>query len=136
MAPRRPAYALVELVVVIVLVGLSIPFFMTLFSEAARTSARPDLHLVALNLAREKLEILSADKHNPSRGYAYLTAANYPDESPVSGFLMNRTVSFTDVASTDLSTVQSGSGFRKALVTVSWQNGGERAELVTVFTRH
>ena len=136
MNPRRTAYALVELVVVIVLVGLSIPFFMTLLAEAARTSARPDLHLVALNLAREKLEILSADKHNPSRGYAYLTAANYPDDSPVTGFLMNRSVSFTDVAFSDLSTVQSGSGFRKALVTVSWQNGGERAELATVFTLH
>lgn len=136
MGARRPANALVELVVVVTLLGLSIPFFMRLFAEAARTSARPDLHTVALNLARERLETLSADKHNPSRGYAYLTAGNYPDESPVSGFLMSRSVAFTDVSPDDLSTVQAGSGFRKAVVTVSWQGGGERAQLSTVFTRH
>ena len=136
MLERRPAYVLVELIVMVTLIGLSIPFFMALFAEAGRTSARPDLEAVAQNLAREKLEILSADKHNPSRGYAYLVSANYPAESPVTGFLMGRSVAFTDVSSADLSTVQSGSGFRKAVVTVSWQGGAETATLSTVFTRH
>lgn len=133
---RRGAYALIELVVVITLLGLSLPYFMTLFAEASRTSARPDLQVIALNLAREKMETLSADKHNPARGYAYLTAANYPDESPVSGFLMSRSVAFTDVSGSDLSTAQAGSGFRKAVVTVSWEGGAERARLSAVFTRH
>ncbi len=127
---------MIELVFTIVLVALAFPPLLNVFVHTGRSSARPDLQVAAMNLAREKMEILAADKFTPARGYAYLTAANYPDETPVTGFLFNRSVAFTDVASSDLSTAQSGSGYRKVVVTVSWQNGGERLTLSGVFTDH
>ena len=82
------------------------------------------------------MEILAADKFNPARGYAYLVAGNYPAESPVSGFTMTRSVAFTDVASGDLATVQAGSGFRKAVVTVRWNHDASSLILSGVFTDH
>lgn len=134
--PRRRGWTLVELVVMITVAGLTLPYLAWVFARMAETSARPDLQTVAANLAREKLEILAADKFNASRGYAYLAAANYPAESPVSDSTMTRSVAFTDVSAADLSTAQSGSGCRKAVVTVTWAGGAQSLALSMVFTLH
>ena len=133
---RARGYTLVELVLVVVVAGLALPPLLGVFAQTGLASARPDLHTVAISLAREKMEILAADKFNPARGYAYLVSGNYPAESPVSGFLFSRTVAFTDVASSNLSSSQAGSGFRKAVVTVSWQGGAASVELNGIFTDH
>ena len=133
---RRGGYTLIELMLVIVVVVMAFPALLNVFAQLGRDSARPDLHTAALDLAREKMEILAADKFNISRGYAYLVAGNYPDESPVSGFLFNRTVTFSDVSSADLSTTSAGSGYRKATVTVRWQADSASVSLSSVFTDH
>ena len=132
----RAAYTLVEVILVVVVVGLAFPSLLAAFAEASRTSARPVLLATASNLAREKLEVLASDRFNASRGYSYLVTDNYPAETTVSGFLFSRSVAFTDVASSDLATVQSGSGYRKVVVTVSWQGGAERVTLSCVFTSY
>ena len=132
----RAGYTLIEIVITVVLAGLALPPLLNVFAQASLQSARPDLHTTAMNLARERMETLAADKFNPSRGYAYLVAGNYPAESPVGGFLFSRSVAFTDVAASDLSTVQAGSGYRKAVVTVTWEGGAASVVLRSVFTDH
>ncbi len=132
----RAGYTLIELAVTVVIAGLALPPLLNVFTQAALPSARPDLHTAALNLAREQMEVIAADKFNTSRGYAYLSEKFYPPEDPVPGFLFSRTVSFSDVASSDLSTVQAGSGYRKAVVTVSWDGGASSVILRSVFTDH
>ena len=113
---RRAGYTLVEVILVVVVAGIAMPPLMAVFAEMSHKSARPDLLLIATTLAREKMEIIASDKFNTSRGYAYLVSGNYPAESPVTGSTFTRTVTFTDVASSDLSTAQAGSGYRKAVV--------------------
>lgn len=132
----RRGYTLVEVILVVVVVGLAFPSLLAAFAQASRTSARPVLLVTASNLARERIEILAADRFNASRGYSYLVSGNYPDESPVSAFTMTRSVAFTDVSPADLSTVQSASGYRKAVVTVRWAGGSSSLSLSTVFTDH
>ncbi len=131
---RRSGYTLTEVIFVIVVAGLALPPLMAVFAGMSRDSARPDLLLVAANLAREKMELIAADKFNTTRGYAYLVSGNYPAESPVSGFTMTRSVAFTDVASSDLSTAEPGSGFRKVVVTVRWNYDASSLVLSGVYT--
>lgn len=133
---RRAGYTLTEVILVIVVAGLALPPLMAVFAGMSRDSARPDLLLVASSLAREKMEIIAADKFNTSRGYAYLVSANYPAENPVPGFTLTRSVAFTDVSSADLSTAESGSGFRKVVVTVRWNYDASSLNLSSVFTDH
>lgn len=125
-----------ELVLIIVVAAVVMPPLMGVFAETAHKSARPDSQQVALALAREKLEILTADRFNPARGYDYLVAGNYPAENPVGGFLASRSVAFTDVAAADLSTASSGSGYRKAVITVTWDGGKGRLVLIGLFTEY
>ena len=133
---RRGGYTLAEVIFVIVVAGLALPPLMVVFAGMSRESARPDLLLVASSLAREKMELIAADKFNTGRGYAYLVSGNYPAENPVSGFTMTRSVAFTDVSSADLSTAQPGSGYRKVVVTVRWNYDASSLSLSGVFTDH
>ena len=134
---RRRGYSLVEVILVIVVSGIVLPPILFAFAQVGRTSARPDLLVTASALARERLETLQADKYNPVRGYDYLIAANYPAENPVAGTAaFTRSVAFTDVSAADLSTTQSGSGFRRAVVTVAWSGGAARYTLTALFTDH
>lgn len=132
-------FSLIELLIVIVIFGVASVGLMTLFGSGVQKSADPLLQNQALQLAQEKLDIISGDRMNPARGFAYITGANYPAESPVAGFPgFTRTVSVFCVTAADLNTSTGlpqpcASGYTHVTVSVSHANLGSLA-LETLMT--
>ncbi len=129
--------SLLEVILSILILSIGLTGFFALFVTAVTGSAEPVLSDAALYLAQERMEQIAAGKR--ANGFATLTSANYPNDSPkgpdpVSGPLtFTRTVTFTDVAASDLKTPAVGSGYRKVMVTVSYGRGS--VALVDLFTQ-
>ena len=86
--------------------------------------------VIASFLAQERLEQIFAAKANSGYGYGYITAANFPDETPVAGFTgYSRSVTITEVRGNDLTTPLVNSGFKKIVVKVTWNNGAASLDL-------
>ena len=121
MKQRERGFSLIETILVIIVLGIASYGVLTVFITGLQGSANPLLGVQAIELAEEKMELIIADKHSAARGYTYIISANYPDETPVSGFpQFDRSVAFLDVDGSDLTTALPGSGYRKITVTVSW----------------
>lgn len=129
---RRRGFTLIESVAAIVILAIAIPPLMWAMRDATVQRANPVLASRARWLAVERLEEVIADRHSTTRGYAYLLAGNYPDESPVTGFTgFDRTVDFTETGA-DLATP--GSGYMTVTVTVTWNDGDGDAQSLAVST--
>lgn len=127
-------FTIIELVVAIVVLGIAVPPLLAFFAQTGEASVRSERETTAYFLAMEKIEEVVADRHASGRGYAYLDAANYPSENPVSGFASyQRSVAFEEVDPSDLETAQSGSGYMKATVTVSYSGPSGSYALSCVF---
>lgn len=121
---RRRSATIIEAVAAVVILGVALPPLMQAFGEGTRQSIYPTNATIASFLAIERMEEVIARRFKSSTGYADLTATNFPDESPVSGFSrFNRTVTFSEVTSS-LAPSGSAVGYRKARVTVTWTAGG------------
>ncbi len=120
MRDGRAGFTLIEVVAALVVLGIAVPPVLAFLAQSGVKGVFPERQTAAYFLAIEKLETIIADRHSPTRGYAYLTAANYPEEALADGF--TRTVAFQEVAPTNLSTVQPGSGYLRITVTVSYSN--------------
>ncbi len=117
-----------------VILGLAVPPMLWAVRVAQETRTDPVLVSRARWLASEKLEDILADNASPSRGYTFLTTANYPAEPAVSGFpTFSRSVAFAET-SADL--VTPGAGCKTATVTITWRTTrGQRSfSLATVLT--
>jgi type II secretory pathway pseudopilin PulG len=125
-------FTLIETVLIIVVLGIASYGVLTVFISGLSKSAAPVLGVQGIELAKEKLEMIMADKHYGEKGYGYLIPANYPAEAPVSGFSdFNRSVTFLEVGGADLKTLSPGSGFMRVSVTVSWVGDSVTLETVT-----
>jgi Tfp pilus assembly protein PilV len=110
-------FTLVEVVLIIVIAAVAVLPLAMLFANTSIRSGDARNAMVAAQLAQAKMEELAADKNSPSRGFAYLIAANYPAESPVAIFPgYSRSVAFAPDSSYD------GVTFRTATVTVTCAN--------------
>lgn len=130
---RIRAFTILDAVGLVVVLAVAVPGMAWGLSGAARQ--RTDIVMInrARWLAVERLEQIVADRANPTRGYTFLTAANYPAETAIAGFpAFARSVSFTD---TDATLAAPGSGYRRATVTVTW-SGGRTLSLSTVLVDH
>lgn len=134
-APQRSAFTLVEAVIAIVVLSAGAPMLFWAIREAQAQRADPAMASTATWLCVERIEDITADRNSTTRGYAYLTNANYPAESPVTGFTsFSRTTSITETGP-DLATP--GVGYKSVTVTVSWttpQGTPRSVSLVTVLT--
>lgn len=102
-----------------------------IFHNATINSFNNDFRVIATQLAAEKIETITADKS--FRGYDYVTGSNYPGETlggAYNGF--TRSVNITEVSSSDFNTVETGSGYKRVDVLVTW--GAESFEVITVST--
>jgi hypothetical protein len=83
-------------------------------------------------LAAEKLEDALADRHSTTRGYAFVSGANYPPENPVAGFPgFSRTVSISETGP-DLGTP--GAGYKTVTASVSYTDGTGSMQTVSLQT--
>ncbi len=135
--PRRarPALTLVEAIIALVILSVAVPPMLWGLREAHASRTAPTLASTARWLAAEKLEDIIADRHSPSRGYAYLHPANYPPEPAVPGFpTFSREVA---LARTGPDLASPGEGYTTITVTVAWRDprGTPRSlSLATVVT--
>ena len=84
--PDRRGVSLFELVMVILIVGVGVVPVLAAFRDAAQKSPISEQQTCAALLAVERMEQVMRDRAEPARGYAWIAQANYPAESPVSGF--------------------------------------------------
>ncbi|MFC1855442.1 prepilin-type N-terminal cleavage/methylation domain-containing protein [Thermodesulfobacteriota bacterium] len=120
----KNGFTLIETILVIIVLAISSYGVLSVFINGLKESASPLQGVQAIELAKEKLEIIIADKHDTSKGYAYIVSGNYPAETPVSGFSeFNRSVTLQEIDALDLATASPGSGYLKVTVTVSWSSG-------------
>lgn len=133
----RRGLTLIELVAAIVVLAAGAPALLWAIGDAATQRMMPVLASRARWLATEKLEDVIADRHAAGRGYAYIVAGNYANESSVTGFPgFSRSVTIQE---TGPSLSGSGTGYRRVTVTVSWidpRRGSASLALSTVVTSY
>ena len=133
--PRRRAFSLIDTLVAIVLISVAAPLMLLAIGQSTLRRATATQAITARWLLSEKLESITADRHSTTRGYTYLTTANYPAEAPVAGypnFTRNTTITETTA---DLTTP--GTGYKTVTVTVTWIDptaGTRTSTLSTVVT--
>jgi prepilin-type N-terminal cleavage/methylation domain-containing protein len=129
---RRRGFTLIEAVISIVILTVAIPPMLWSISQAQKQRVTPMKVSKARWLAVEKLEDIIADRHSSTRGYGYLTAANYPAEATITGSPgFTRSVSFTETTA-NLSTA--GAGYMKATVNVTFTDGTGTSRTVSIST--
>lgn len=109
-----PGFTLVEVVILIVVASIAVLPLAMLFATTSIRSSDAQSASVAAQLAQAKLEEITADRNASTRGFGYLTAANYPAENPVPAFgAYQRSVSVAADSTYD------GVTFRSVSVTVT-----------------
>ena len=116
-SPRQRAsagFSLIEVVILIVVAGIAILPLAMLFATTSIRSSDARSASVAAQLAQAKLEEITADRNASTRGFSYVTTANYPPEAPVPAFsAFQRSVSVAADSTYD------GVTFRTVSVTVT-----------------
>ena len=105
----------------------------SVFYNVNQSAMGGQMTLTGMGLCEERLEQIIADK--VTRGYAFVTNANYPVAENLAGNFQGftRTTNIHEVTSNDLTTDQAGSGYKKVDVTVSWGNAAsERVNASTL----
>ncbi len=132
--PTR-GFTLIEAIAATVLLAVAVPPMISAVTASAIARQDPVNISRARWLAAERLEDVIADRHSSSRGYAYVTNANYGAESSVSGFTnFSRSVSIVE---TGASLSGAGTGYKRVTVTVGWMSprfGTQTLALSTVVT--
>jgi len=110
-------FTLIEVVLILVIAAVSLLPLSMLFATTSIRSGDAHHATVAAQLAEARMEEIAADKNSPTRGFSYLTAANYPPETPVQAFPgYSRSVSIAPDSLYD------GVTFRTVSVTVTSPN--------------
>lgn len=134
-ACSRRGFTLIEAIVAVLVVSIAAPATLLVIRDAMVRRTAPIMASRARWLAAERIEDVIADRHSATRGWAYVTQANYASEATVAGFDgFSRTTSVVERAA-DLASV--GTGYKVVTVTVSWSDaisGPRSIELSTVLT--
>lgn len=114
MKRREEGFTLIEVVLILVIAAVAVLPLGMLFANTSIRSGEARNAMVAAELAQAKMEEIAADKNSPARGFSYLTASHYPEESPVTAFPgYSRSVAFAP------DSVFDGVTFRTVSVTVT-----------------
>ncbi len=129
---RQRGFTLIEAIIAIIVIGTTMPAMLWALGQASMDRVSPVQASTARWLAMEKLEDVLADRSDVDRGYTYIVASNYPDESSVSGFTdYARSVAIVE---TDASFTPGGTGVKKVKVTVSWVHHDGQTHSVSLST--
>lgn len=130
---RLRAMTIIEVVTAVVILSVGLPPLVKSFADSSNQSHLPINATIASFLATERMEQIVARRYRNNAGYAALTTANFPAESPVTGFpRFSRTVTISEVTSS-LAASGSAVGYRKVRVTVTWQPDNSSMSIERVF---
>jgi len=125
-------FTLIEALAAVIILWLAVPPKLVAIQAAEAHRVTPIMVTTARWLAGEKMEDVIADRFSPTRGYAYVAAANYPAEAAVSGFAnYRRTVSIVETGA-DL--VTPGTGYKTVTVSVTWNDARGTARTLSIKT--
>jgi Tfp pilus assembly protein PilV len=130
---KRQGATIIELAACIMILAVALPTLLKTFAEASMKSMHPANEAMASFLAIDRMEEIVARRYRGTDGYSAVTTANFPNESPVSGFTgFTRSVTVTTVDSS-LATVGSDVGYKKVRVTVTWNSGANSLVIERIF---
>ncbi|MBC7771284.1 MAG: type II secretion system protein [Pyrinomonadaceae bacterium] len=128
----RHAFTLIEAIIAIVILSIAMPSMLIAVRTAYDKRVGPVQTSRARWLAVEKLEDIIADRSSATRGFAYLTAANYAPESSIAGFPgFSRSVTLRQ---TTANLLTAGNGYMLVTVTVSWTDTGGASRSMSLST--
>jgi Tfp pilus assembly protein PilV len=129
----RRSTTIIEVVTAMVILSIALPALVMAFAESSRQTIFPSNAAVGSFLAIEKMEEIIARRYRGTDGYSAITTANFPAESPVSGFaIFNRNVAVSYVTSS-LAASGTDQGYKKVIVTVTWNGGSQTQSIEHVF---
>ena len=79
-------FTLIEVLITVILLSVLSSGLMAMFTTYSQNNGNSPVLIQATELAKERMEQILADKYKTSRGFNYITNANYPAENPVAGF--------------------------------------------------
>lgn len=124
---------IIEAVTAMVILSIALPALMSAFADSSRQTIFPSNAAVGSFLAIEKMEEIMARRYRGTDGYSAITSANFPAESPVTGFsYFNRSVTISYVTSA-LAASGTDQGYKKVTVTVTWNGGTQTQSIEHVF---
>lgn len=143
--PSPQGFTLIEMLVLIVVFSGSLVALLSVSRESARRIAEVDASARAMQYAQERIETVLADRRNPNRGYAAVplqaascaslsTNCAYPQENPIPGTSLVRTVQITD-ATTSSACPNPGHGCKQVLVVIT-HNGQRLASLAALLANN
>jgi prepilin-type N-terminal cleavage/methylation domain-containing protein len=112
--------SLIEVVLAIIILGLAVPPLLFSISAGAKQQQSTMIEQNLVQLASERLWAISAQHADPTRGYAAITAATYPNETApraMTGY--TRRTEIREVSPSDYTTSQPASGIKRFRVTVT-----------------
>ena len=119
----RRGLSLVEVVLAIVILGLSVPPLVFQINAGVQQQEMALIQQNLTHLAALRMWEIFADHANPTRGYAYIASAAYPAETaPLSLRGYTRQTEIREVSPTDCVTPQPGSGIKRFRIVVTGPN--------------
>lgn len=131
----QKGFSLIEAVLALAIIGAGIAGVLTLYQQTVARSNESELTLKATYLAQTRLEQIVHDKKY--KGYAFIIAGNYPalEDLTAQGYPgYTRTTTIQEVSASDLTTPQTGTGYKRITVGVS-TTGGPTASFATLLTQ-
>lgn len=143
---KHRAATIIEVAMAMVILSVALPPLISTFTDAAAQSITPSETTIASFLVIERMEEVVARRYrgidvSGDDGYDALTVtpsppADFPDESPVTGFpRFNRTVrvSYVDYVSGTLVSAGSDQGYKLVRVSVTWNGGADELAIEHIF---
>jgi len=130
--PPHRGFTLIEAIVSLVILSVAMPAMFLAIADSQKKRMNPVLDSRARWLAAAKLEDIIADRHSATRGYVYVTSANYPTESPVPGFAgYSRDAT---IAETGATLTGAGVGYKTVTVTVTYTGASGTSRSFSIAT--
>ncbi|MBX7149266.1 prepilin-type N-terminal cleavage/methylation domain-containing protein [bacterium] len=133
---NQKGFTFIEAILTAVLLAVGLTGGYAMMQNSIDHSLDNDHLVIGSQLANEKLQMIIADK--TFVGYSSITQNNYQQETLSGSYRgFTRSTSVTEVSSSDLSTPQAGSGYKKVEVTVRWGNDtGQQVKVSTMLANH
>ncbi len=117
---NKRGLSLIEVVIAIIVLGLAVPPLLFQITAGVQQQEAALVQQTMTQLASERMREVFTDHANPTRGYSYIVAAAYPDETAPRGLDgYTRGVEIREVSPDDFVTPQPGSGVKRFRVTVN-----------------
>ncbi len=113
-------FTYIEAILTTSIIMITVFSMAALFTSVNQSGLSGQMTSLGLELCEQRMEQMISDK--TSKGYSYITSANYPASETLNGSYVgfSRTTQIQEVAQSDLQTPQSGSGYKRIDITVQW----------------